>query len=309
MRYFFKLRHFLYIAAAMLLFSSCFRDIETEEEKTQAEIVEIENHITDLGYTAEKTGTGLYFVQETEGTGDAPDDDDYVIVEYYGWTWDDDNDVDLFDTSDTTEAVDNSITYPLNKLLGPLRLSMKINLPGWIETFKKMKQGGTAIAFMPAALAGFSDHVPRKYQFTLNKVITDIAAYETSLLSNYLATYGQTPDDSTTTGIYILSETTGSGTMPTTGNTVYIQYKGQLLNGKTFDETDEDYNFKFVIGASAVIEGIESAILNMKAGGKATVAIPYYHGYGSTIQLNDIGQIVIPGYSSLIFELELVDVK
>lgn len=299
----YKLQSLLY-TVIVLFSSSCMKDIETDEEKAQQEEIKIQEYLQKKGLTdtAKSAGSGTYVITTLNGTGSAPDNDDYVLVDYKAYTLDDK----LFDTTDSAEAVSNSV-IPLNALYGQLRISMKINLPGWIATFKMMKEGGKATAIMPASGASFSNYVPRRYDFTLVKVIPDIIEYEKQQIAAFLQPRAKTPADSTSKGIYVLSQTEGSGAAPATGNTAVVQYKGRLLNGKVFEQSSATNNFSFVVGVDKMLAGFEAAVLNMKKGGEATVLIPF--GYKQTLMLNYNGQIVIPSYSSLIYEIKLIDVK
>ena len=59
----------------------------------------------------------------------------------------------------------------------------------------------------------------------------------------------------------------------------------------------------FTLGNYMVIEGFEEGILYMKKGGKATLLIPSYLAYGTSGTYWGI-----PGYSPIIFEVELLEV-
>ena len=63
----------------------------------------------------------------------------------------------------------------------------------------------------------------------------------------------------------------------------------------------EPFNFK--LGAGQVIRGWDEGVAGMKVGGKRTLLIPAWLGYGSS----GAGG-VIPPNASLVFEVELLDV-
>lgn len=77
-----------------------------------------------------------------------------------------------------------------------------------------------------------------------------------------------------------------------------------FTNGKTFDSSyDAGAPFEFKTGAKQVIRGFEEGILMMKKGGKAKLIIPSSIGYGE----NSAGEI--PPFTTLIFEIELLDIN
>ncbi len=98
---------------------------------------------------------------------------------------------------------------------------------------------------------------------------------------------------------------TGTGNEATPGKTVTVHYTGLLTDGKKFDSSlDRNQPFVFKLGAGQVIPGWDSGIVGMKVGGKRKLTIPPQLAYGSRGAGN-----VIPPDSTLVFEVELLDVK
>ncbi|MFW9960345.1 MAG: FKBP-type peptidyl-prolyl cis-trans isomerase [Candidatus Thorarchaeota archaeon] len=98
----------------------------------------------------------------------------------------------------------------------------------------------------------------------------------------------------------------GTGASPTRGQTVVVHYTGWLTNGTKFDSSvDRGEPFEFKIGVGQVIQGWDQGVMTMKIGGKRKLTIPPELAYGS----EDIGDGLIPPYSTLIFEVELLDLK
>lgn len=96
----------------------------------------------------------------------------------------------------------------------------------------------------------------------------------------------------------------GKGREVASGDYVVIHYLGTLENGTKFDSSyDRGEPFETRIGVGEVIEGWDMGVVGMKAGGKRKLTIPPQLAYGD----REIG--VIPPNSTLIFEVELLEVK
>jgi FKBP-type peptidyl-prolyl cis-trans isomerase len=96
----------------------------------------------------------------------------------------------------------------------------------------------------------------------------------------------------------------GKGDPVKDGDTVVIHYTGWLEDGTKFDSSkDRDMPFEVKIGVGYVIKGWDLGVIGMKAGGKRKLTIPYEMGYGK------YGTDGIPGFATLIFELELLKIK
>ena len=104
----------------------------------------------------------------------------------------------------------------------------------------------------------------------------------------------------TSSGLYYIETEEGTGEQAVEGKYAKVRYKGSLLDGTVFDEGKNPY--AFIIGTGNAIEGWHEGIAFMKVGGKATLIIPSDLAYGS----RDMG--TIPPYSTLIFEVELIEV-
>ncbi len=97
----------------------------------------------------------------------------------------------------------------------------------------------------------------------------------------------------------------GTGESPKPGDVVSVHYTGWLENGTKFDSSvDRGEPFEFVIGQGQVIQGWDQGVMTMKEGGKRKLTIPPELAYGS----RGAGG-VIPPNATLIFEVELLDVK
>jgi peptidyl-prolyl cis-trans isomerase A (cyclophilin A) len=97
----------------------------------------------------------------------------------------------------------------------------------------------------------------------------------------------------------------GSGKKAENGKTVAVHYEGSLENGKVFDSSyPRKKPIEFRLGQGQVIEGWDEGIALLQVGDKARFVIPSDLAYGPS----GAGG-VIPPHATLIFDVELMDVK
>jgi peptidylprolyl isomerase len=97
----------------------------------------------------------------------------------------------------------------------------------------------------------------------------------------------------------------GTGAEAVPGKTITVNYTGTLTNGTVFDSSyKRNEPFTLQLGAGQVIPGWEQGLEGMKVGGQRRLTIPPSLAYGS----RGAGD-VIPPDATLIFEVELLDVK
>jgi peptidyl-prolyl cis-trans isomerase A (cyclophilin A) len=107
-------------------------------------------------------------------------------------------------------------------------------------------------------------------------------------------------------GIYQKTLRAGSGASPKSGQTVSVSYKGMLLDGQVFDQSDfHGGPVDFQVGVGRIIPGWDKVVMQMKKGEKRMIVIPPELAYGSR---GTPGGPIGPD-SWLAFELELVALK
>ncbi|HIA50737.1 MAG TPA: FKBP-type peptidyl-prolyl cis-trans isomerase [Candidatus Melainabacteria bacterium] len=115
----------------------------------------------------------------------------------------------------------------------------------------------------------------------------------------------QAQEVTTPSGLKYNDDKVGDGASPSQGQRVSVHYTGWLTDGTKFDSSrDRGQPFQFTIGRGEVIKGWDEGVASMKVGGKRKLTIPPELGYGA----RGAGG-VIPPNATLVFDVELLDVK
>jgi FKBP-type peptidyl-prolyl cis-trans isomerase FkpA len=107
----------------------------------------------------------------------------------------------------------------------------------------------------------------------------------------------------TPSGMVYQSIKDGKGKSPTAANTVEVNYRGTLTNGKEFDSSYKR-NQSISFSLNGVIPCWTEGVQMMKVGGKAKLVCPPELAYGSRGAGRDV-----PPNATLIFEVELLNIK
>ncbi|MBU0508435.1 FKBP-type peptidyl-prolyl cis-trans isomerase [bacterium] len=110
----------------------------------------------------------------------------------------------------------------------------------------------------------------------------------------------------TESGLIYADVIVGNGATPKPGQTCVVHYTGWLTDGKKFDSSkDRNQPFQFPLGQGKVIKGWDEGVATMRVGGTRTLIIPPALAYGDKA----VGGGMIPANSTLVFQVELLDVK
>ena len=238
---------FILIAAAAVLAVSCAEERSESAESVQDRILKayVEKYYPD----AVRSESGLYFLEQSEGTGRTPEDTSYVLVEY-SITY-----LDGTYSAYTSETIAQQLgTYTHSGYYDPRIWSLRDNTPGIVEILTGMQEGGSVKAIIPAILldqeSGLEitqgDGSSLIYDIHLLQVIDNIDEYEIGEVESYLQTNFPGIQDSTDYGFYfsILDRGNSTDTLENEDYTSYL-YIGRYLNGTVFDTNIEDTARKY----------------------------------------------------------------
>ncbi len=261
----------------------------------------------------ETTENGLQykFYHETEGAVKVKDGD-FITFELVSKT---DKDSVLISTTEIGQPV--MIKLAESKYKGDLMEGLKLMGVGDSATFL-INADSFYVHYeqqpRPAFIAAGSN---LKFEVVLKKIQSEaelkaernaqaqkMKAMETESLQLYLAA-NNVKVAPTSSGLYFVETKKGKGKKAESGKEVKVHYTGMLLDGNVFDSSvDRGAPFTFKLGEGQVIEGWDEGIAMMTVGSKATLIIP------SSIAYKERGAGgVIPPFASLIFNVELLEVK
>jgi FKBP-type peptidyl-prolyl cis-trans isomerase len=109
----------------------------------------------------------------------------------------------------------------------------------------------------------------------------------------------------TTSGLKYSTIKEGTGPQAKPGMLATVHYTGTFEDGQKFDSSrDKGQPLTFQLGAKQVIAGWDEGVAGMKVGERRKLTVPYELGYGVRGD-----PPVIPGRATLLFDVELLDVK
>ncbi len=135
--------------------------------------------------------------------------------------------------------------------------------------------------------------------------MTNVSAQENEAIVD-LKTYLEAQNiaaEGTDYGLYYTFTEKGTGRKPKVGDYLALNFKGKLLDGKVFQESDPTDPFVFQVGYRQVIKGWDLGIRAFPLGSKGTIYIPSNLAYGK----RGAGQDVPPN-SALQFEVEVLKI-
>jgi FKBP-type peptidyl-prolyl cis-trans isomerase len=181
------------------------------------------------------------------------------------------------------------------------RYKHQLSLITFMRTFGTREWIAVIVAVVAAAILFFGGSI-WNFFFGVEEIVESLQA--PAITSESAAKKTTMTNISTIQGLEIYDIQAGTGAEATKGKTVTAHYVGVLQDGTKFDSSlDRGQPFSFNLGAGQVIRGWDEGIAGMKVGGVRRLVIAPELGYGNQA----IGSI--PAGSTLVFEVQLLDVK
>lgn len=288
---------------------------ESMESLQAREFEMLKQYLDANGISGEPLPSGLYCIEEQTGNGDIIDSG-CVVKFHFTLSLPDGSKV--FSTYDRGEPLQMTYGKPFDT-------------PGFDEGLGHMRKGGKAKMIVPSHLAfgaaGRGAVIPPFATLIYNVEVVDVMTkaefekaqaeekrkqemqkevdkkMEGAKLNSYIKEQNITVKP-TASGLYYIETLKGTGPRAESGKKVKVHYTGKLLDGTKFDSSlDRNEPFTFTLGQGQVIPGWDEGVALMNAGGKATLIIP------SAIAYKDRDMGVIKPYSTLVFDVELLDVE
>jgi FKBP-type peptidyl-prolyl cis-trans isomerase len=300
---------------SVIKFYIYLKDCQTVQKLMEKEKELLTKYIADNNITVSPTETGLYYVETAKGNGIKIDSGMFVKMHF------------------TVGTVDGKQVFSSYERGEPIRMEYgkPFDTPGFEEGITKMTKGTKATLIVPSEIAfgaqGRGGMIPPYSTVIYNVEVLDIQtkaqfdkeqadqkkaaeakkatakADEGVSRAAYLKAKGITAQP-TASGLYYVEKVKGTGAKAAAGKKVKVHYTGTLLDGTKFDSSrDRNQPYEFTLGNSEVIKGWDEGIAMMNVGGKAILIVPSALGYGER------GNGQIPPYATLVFEVELVEVK
>lgn len=288
------MKNYLYLFVSLFIFTSCLPENEVEEIVARDFIVEneadIQKYIQNNNLSPEKSSSGLYYIIESQGTGDVPLPNADVQVKII--------------TSYLEDGKIKEVSQNQNNLIQTFNIEAAID--GLKEGILLLNQGGKAQLIISNAL-GFQNirfnNIPEGSVLIMDieLVSSDIKKKNEADILKYIQ--DNTLDaQKTSSGLYyVITKSINDGDKPNSNSNVTVAYKGFLLDGTVFDESPvEGISF----GLNQVIPGWTEGIPLFKKGEEGILLIPSHLGYGNA----GIGSI-IKGGDVLVFDINLIRIN
>ena len=150
-------------------------------------------------------------------------------------------------------------------------------------------------------------------QVNFEKEMEGFRLSEPQRIADYVAQQGITQQPNVD-GLYIIVKKKGNGPSVKVGRQVSLNYTGRLLDGTIFDSSDPQAweqahePLNYIVGQTSLIPGWEQGVMDQNEGTSLRLIIPSALAYGP-MGVPQNGDYLIPPYSPLVFDIDILSVK
>jgi FKBP-type peptidyl-prolyl cis-trans isomerases 1 len=288
----------LNITTAKELAIQAERELAQLKEKSERDLIAF---INTNAVSVEPLESGLYYIKHHNGVGECPSIGSEVKIKF---------------SATYLDGTFLGASDDLGKSFYEFQVGLGQVLPGLDQGVAMMRKGEKATFIIPYTLAygdDFYQNIPPYSNLIFDVELLDIVSKESVYsekasaskqeLEKYLE-HNHITAQPTASGLIYIQNEKGQGELPRQGSRVKVHYSGKFLDGTVFDSSfDRGEPIVFELGKGSVIKGWEEGIAMMHKGEKGTLIIPFDLAYGETKRGS------IPPYSSLIFDVELIDIE
>lgn len=138
----------------------------------------------------------------------------------------------------------------------------------------------------------------------------EYAEEERQMIQAYIASHDTISFQSKSSGLYYADLEPGTGPQVDIYDTLSLVYTGRFLNGSKFDTCVGIDTLQYIINEYYSVPGFHEGLLYMREGGKALFLIPSGLAFGAsgTQYTGFQGAVTIPGFTPILFEVDLLKV-
>lgn len=292
----------------------CMKDVESQLDKQiKADDEQVKKYIADNQLVLERDANGFYYKPlQTNASGKELAAKDIVALKYK---------ISRLDGHVLEETQEARLAMHYAQPSVRTMYSNAINPVGIDLGLGYMREGEKYQFIVPSYLAYYNlaikDTLPVYSQLIAEVEVVDILtsseqkAMENENIETFIEENEWEDVQRLNSGLRYVQTQEGEGTQAANGKMVKVHYTGKLLNGKQFDASDTSKApFQFTLGRGEVIKGWDEGIALMKEGEKGVLIIPSDLAYAHTVFTlpSFMSDFAIPPFSTLVFEVELVDV-
>lgn len=330
-----KLIYFIVLVLVVTLSSCIENDWEKKEKEEMRRIDDFINQLKTkltpdqeiIEIPVNEFDTKMYMVKLAQENvdGESPIANDYIILDFSGRNIDEQ----IRETTYKTEAqywsdYVNNQYYFRNYLFVPKKIPYGKSFPGINIGLSRMKEGDSCLFVIPSKLAFYDNNFTTLvYYIKLKKVIKNVKAYDSLQIlyfrnslgidsSHYLAGDGLFYKE------LVSVEPDNENLKLINADSVIMKLTASYLQEHTLINFIDNETITLPISSTKnfmidkeipVTTGLASVMDTLRIGTKSIILVPYSKAYGESGLFSYLGFLIVPPYTSIIYDVEVIGKK